>query len=89
VPCLERRRDFTLLVYSVDGIAGRETKMAERRLASQLAWKWKKEYSEMVGYIQMRMCMSVLRANTLLIRGSRERRSRGRPFLDDGAAMTG
>jgi hypothetical protein len=89
VPCLERRRDFTPLVYSVDGMAGRETKMAERCLASQLAWKLKKEYSEMVGYVRTRICMSILRANTLLIRGSRERRSRGRPFLDDGAAMAG
>jgi hypothetical protein len=89
VPCLERRRDFTPLVYSVDGMAGRETKMAEKRLASQLAWKWKKEYSEMVGYVRTKMCLAVLRANTLLIRGSRERRSRARPHLDDGAAMAG
>ncbi|KAL3768952.1 hypothetical protein ACHAWO_004062 [Cyclotella atomus] len=87
VPCLERRRDFTPLVYSVDGMAGRETKMAERRLASQLAWKWKRDYSEMVGYVRTRMCLAVLRANTLLIRGSRERRSRARPLMDDGAAM--
>ena len=89
VPCLERRRDFTPLVYSVDGMAGRETKMAERRLASQLAWKWKRDYSEMVGYVRTRMCLAVLRANTLLIRGSRERRSRARPLMDDGAAMVG
>jgi hypothetical protein len=70
VPCLERRRDFTPLVYSVDGMAGRETKMAERRLASQLAWKWKREYSEMVGYVRTRMCLAVIRSNTLLIRAS-------------------
>ena len=89
VPCLERRRDFTPLVYSVDGMAGRETRMAEKRLASQLAWKWKREYSEMVGFVRTRMCLAVLRANTLLIRGSRERRSRARLFMDDGAAMTG
>jgi hypothetical protein len=77
------------LVYSVDGMAGRETKMAERRLASQLAWKWKRDYSEMVGYVRTRMCLAVLRANTLLIRGSRDRRSRARPLMDDGAAMVG
>jgi hypothetical protein len=41
VPCLERRRDFTPLVYSVDGMARQETKMAERHLTLQLAWKWK------------------------------------------------
>ena len=81
VPCLERRRDFTPLVYSVDGMAGRETKMAERQLASQLTWKWKRDYSELVGYVRTRMCLAVLRANTLLIRGSRERRSRAKPHL--------
>ena len=87
--CLKRCRDFTPLVYSVDGTAGRETKMAEMRLTSQLAWKWKREYSEMVGYVQSRMYMSVLRANTLLIWGSRERRALDLAYLDDGAAMAG
>jgi hypothetical protein len=35
VLCLERRCDFTPLVYSADRMAGRETKMAERHLTSQ------------------------------------------------------
>eukprot|EP00956_Cyclotella_meneghiniana_P042037 scaffold248334_cov99-Cyclotella_meneghiniana.AAC.1 len=34
------RQDFTPLVYSVDGMAGRETKQAERQVASLLAHKW-------------------------------------------------
>ena len=38
--CLERRRDFTPMVYSVDGLASKETRAAERRLASMLASKW-------------------------------------------------
>ena len=37
--CHEMRKDFTPLVYSVDGIAGREAKAAEKRLASYLAKK--------------------------------------------------
>ena len=36
------------MIYSVDSIAGREAKSAEKHLASALADKWKKEYSEMV-----------------------------------------
>jgi hypothetical protein len=79
------------LVNSVDGMACHKTKMAERHLASlQLAW-WRKEYSEMVGYIWTQMYMSLLRANTFLIRGSRERRScsRAMPYMDDGEAMLG
>ena len=87
-PCLEQRRDFTPLVYSVDGMAGRETKQAERRAASLLANKWKREYSEMVGYVRARMALAVVRSNTLLMRGSRQRRSQ-RPLIDEGAAMQG
>ncbi|KAL3806424.1 hypothetical protein ACHAXA_007766, partial [Cyclostephanos tholiformis] len=35
--CLELRKDFTPMVYSVDGIAGREAQNAEKRLATHLA----------------------------------------------------
>ena len=87
-PCLALRRDFTPLVYSVDGMAGRETKQAERRVAGLLAHKWKKEYSEMVGYVRARMALAVVRSNSLLMRGSRQKRSQ-RPLIDEGAAMLG
>jgi hypothetical protein len=87
--CLERRKDFTPLVYSVDGIAAREAKAAERRLASALAWKWKRQYSEMCGFVRVRMALAVVRANTLLLRGSRVRQSRPRPDITDGAGMEG
>ena len=53
--CLERRKDFTPLVYSVDGIAGKEAKGAEKRLASHLAKKWWRPYSQMVQYVKARM----------------------------------
>ena len=36
-------------------IAGREAKSAEKRLAYALAEKWKREYSEMVFYVRVRM----------------------------------
>ncbi len=42
--CLEMWKDFTPMVYSVDGIAGREARNAEKRLATQLAGKWNREY---------------------------------------------
>jgi hypothetical protein len=84
--CLEQRRDFTPLVYSVDGMPGRETRQAERHVASRLSGKWRREYSEMVGYVRVRMALAVVRSNSLLLRGSRKRRS-SRPFIDEGAAM--
>jgi hypothetical protein len=50
-PCLEMRKDFTPLVYSVDGIAGRETKNAEKRLAYHLLEKRHKQLPKMVYYV--------------------------------------
>ena len=39
--CHEMRKDFTPMVYLVDGIAGREARSAEKHLATALATKWK------------------------------------------------
>ena len=39
---------FTPMVYTVNGIAGREAKSAGNRLVSFLAKKWNREYSDMV-----------------------------------------
>ena len=61
------------MIYTVDGIAGREAKSGEERLASALAKNWKREYSEMVFYVRVQMALAVVKANSLLIRGSRDR----------------
>jgi hypothetical protein len=50
--CLEMRKDFTPMVYSVDGVAGREASSAEKRLAILLAAKWKHQYSQVVYFGQ-------------------------------------
>ena len=68
----------------MDGIAGREARNAEKRLATQLAGKWNREYLQMVYYVRVRMAIVVVRANSLLIRGSRDRqRPRCPLFLKD------
>ena len=85
--CHEQRKDFTPLVYSIDGMAGPATRAAERRMASRLAWKWKREYSEMVGYVRTRMSLAVVRSNTLMWRGSRTRRRAHHGFIENGGAM--
>jgi hypothetical protein len=81
--CLEMRKDFTPMVYSVDGIAGREARNAEKRLAG----KWNREYFQMVHYVRVRMAIVVVRANSLLIRGNRDRQQPRRPLIPDGAAL--
>ena len=88
--CLERRRHFTPLVYSVQGVPGEETRAAEKRLAGHLAHRWKREYSEMCGYVRARMSLATARANTLLLRGARDSRGRlqHRPVFEDGAGVS-
>ena len=71
----------------MDGIAAREAKAAEKRLAELLALKWKKHRSEMVFYVRVRMALAVVRANSLLIRDSRERQRPRRPAIADRAAF--
>lgn len=85
--CHETRKDFTPLVYSVEGIAGREARAAEKRLAQYLSKKWRRTYSEMVFCVKVRMALSVVRANSLLIRGSRVRQKPHRPLILDRASM--
>ena len=84
--CRELRKDFTPLVYSVDGVPGREARAAERRLAAKLAEKWERPYSQMVHYVRCRMSIAVVRSNSLLLRGSRDRKE-PRPFVNCGAAV--
>ena len=38
--CLEQRRSFMALVYSVDGMTGKGARAYEKRIASLLADKW-------------------------------------------------
>ena len=85
--CLERRRDFTPLIYSVDGMPGKEARSAERRLASLLASKWGRTYSELVSYVRARLSLAIIRSNTLLLRGERAHKWRRRSPVQDGAGL--
>ena len=84
--CLERRRDFTPLVYSVDGLASKDTRAAEKRLACLLSKKWSRAYSEMVGFIRVRMSLAIARSITLLLRGDRSYSPQRRAPTDGVAA---
>lgn len=71
-PCLEARRQFTPLVFSVDGLLGGECKAAINRLASQLAAKWERPYSDMCSFVKSRFALALVRATTVCLRGSRD-----------------
>jgi hypothetical protein len=38
--CLERCQDFTPMIYSVDGMADKHARAAEKRIAGILTAKW-------------------------------------------------
>ena len=87
--CLERRRTFTPMVYSADGIPRAEALAAHKRLAALLSYKLKQEYSEMCGFVQAMMSLEIVRSNILLLRGPCDKglRIRQQPELTDGAVM--
>jgi hypothetical protein len=75
------------MVYSVDGIVGREARNAEKRLATHLASKWNRGYSQMVYYVRVQMAIAVVCANSLLIRGSRDQQQPHCPLIPDRASL--
>ena len=83
--CLERRRDFTPMIYSVDGMADKHARAAEKRIAGILAAKWTRQYSQIASFVRTRMCIAIVRSNTLLLRGDRAMNWRRRA-PDDGVA---
>ena len=88
-PCLDRRRSFTPLVYSVDGMACKEAKVFEKRIACLLAEKWDRPYSEMVGYVRGQIGMAVIRSNNVLLRGARVHKRTVPWLLDDAEYEAG
>ena len=69
--CLARRRHFTPLVFSVDGLMGTETKAASQRLASLLSSKWKRSYSDVCGYVRSRLSVALARSTSRCLRAER------------------
>ena len=86
---LERRRTFTHIFYSADGIPGAEALAAQKRLAALLRYKLKWEYSEMCGFVRARMSLAIVIYNSLILRGHHDKgaRIRQRPELTDGGLM--
>ena len=77
------------MFYSADGITGAEALAAQKILAALLSYKLKQEYSEMCGFVKARMSLEILRSNSLLLRGHRDKGARilQQPELIDGVVM--
>ena len=70
--CSDRRRHFTPLVFSCDGMVAVEAKAAIKRVASLLSEKWHRPYSETCTYVRSRISLSLVRAASHCLRGSRD-----------------
>ena len=87
-PCLARRRHFTPLVFSVDGLRGTEADAATKRLASRLATKWKRTYSDVCGYVRSRFAITLVRTTSLCRRGARDPTARASHAIwDSGVGL--
>jgi hypothetical protein len=76
--CLARRRTFTPLVFSVDGLHGPEATAATKRLASLLAKKCNRAYSELVRFVRFRLWVALVRSSSRCLRADRDRFARRR-----------
>ena len=72
-PCLERRRYFTPKVYYTAGIPGTDAVAAQQHLASLLSNNMKREYSKMCGFVRDHMSLVIVRSNTLILCGTRDK----------------
>ena len=77
------------MVYPVDGIPGAEALSAHKILAALLSYKLKQEYSEMCGFVRLRISLAIVISNSLILRGPQKKgvRIQQRPDLTDGAVM--
>ena len=64
------------MVYSADGIPGAEALAAQKRLAALLSYNLKREYSKMCGFVRAQMSLAIVRSNSLLLRGPRNKGTR-------------
>ena len=77
------------MVYSTDIITGVEALAAQKRLSALLSYKLKREYSEMCGFVRAMISLAIVRYNSLILLGSRDKgaRIRQQTELKDGAVM--
>ena len=74
----------------MDGIPGAEALAAQKMLATLLSYKLKREYSEMCGFVREWMSLSIVRSNSLLLRGPCDKGAHiwQQPEMTDGAVMS-
>ena len=69
--CALNRRHFTPFIASRDAILAKEANSFTRAMAAHLANKWNRAYSDICGYIKGRIGLTIIRASTRCLYGSR------------------
>ena len=88
--CLDQRRHFATYVVDCYGLLGEEAKAFNKQVGSKLAEKWKSTYSAVIGFVNARVSIAILRATHFCLRGSRvpyRDISTKRSNWDDGAGL--
>ena len=57
------------MVYSADGIPRAEALATQKSISALLSYKLKREYSEICGFVGVRMSLAIVRSNSLILRG--------------------
>jgi hypothetical protein len=57
--CIARRRTFTPLVFSIDGLQGVEAQAATNRLGTMLKDKWGQPLSQVMGFVRARLSVAL------------------------------
>ena len=71
--CLKRRMNFVPMVYPADRITGAEALSTKKRLAALLGYKLNGGYLGMCGFVKARMSLAIVRSNSLLLCGPRDK----------------
>ena len=80
--CHEAHRHFTPLVYSIDGMEGKEAIAARKQLGAKLAAKWGRHYSQVCSMVKSRIGFALARAASRCLRGTRDARLKFNQPLD-------
>ena len=88
-PCLESMRSFNPMLYSADGIPGKDSVAAQQHLASLLSNNLKREYLEICGLVRVWMSLAIVISTILILLGARDKEAciLQRPNLEDGAVV--
>ena len=64
------------MVYPADRITGAEALATQKILATLLSYKLKREYSEMCGFVRVRMSLVIVWSTSLILRGLWDKEAR-------------